>query len=256
MTLSQWRRALGELGGWALFSRRAVAAIFGGRYRFRDVIHHADRIGVQSLTIINVCAVFTGMVLALQTAFELERFGAKLFVGRVVSVSFVRELGPVFTALMIAGRVGTGMAAELGGMRIHRQIDAMKVMGADPFALLIVPRLLATALILPFLTVIVLLMGIVAGLVVVQLQFGVNFFQYLASVREALSLGDLALSLIKTWIFGVLVTLISCYLGYHASGGSTGVGRSATRAMVACSITILVSDFIITKLGQSLQSLG
>ena len=251
MDRSQWRLAIEQVGGIALFARDAALAIVTFRFSWRDVLHQCDRIGVQSLTIVNVCAVFTGMVLALQTAYELQRFGAKLFVGRVVAVSFVRELGPVFSALMIAGRVGTGIAAEIGGMRIGRQIDALKVMGVDPMSVLVAPRIVAAMIILPMLTVVVLLLGIMAGLVVVQLQFNVSYDQYLNSTLAALSLEDIAWSLFKTFVFGLLVVLISCYLGYYAKGGTTGVGKATTRAMVTSSICILVSDFIITKLGQS-----
>jgi phospholipid/cholesterol/gamma-HCH transport system permease protein len=190
----------------------------------------------------------TGGVLALQTAYSLEAFGGKQFVGRVVALSLVRELGPILTALMVAGRVGSGITAELGSMTVTEQVDALRTMAISPVRRLVVPRLIATVLMLPVLTSIADLLGIVGGLGIAVLEIHMTAQDYITSIWQQLQISDICSGLGKTVFFGLEIAAIGCYNGLHVEGGAEAVGQSTTRTVVFASICILVSDFFLTKL--------
>lgn len=242
------RRALEQLGGMVLLARQSGGALVRGRWEGRLVLAQLEQIGVRSLSIVTLTAVFTGMVLALQMGTFLGKFGAKMFVSRIVGLSLIRELGPVLTALMIAGRVGAGITAEIGSMRVTEQIDAMRALGADPIRKLVVPRMVALAIMLPLLTVLGDLLGVIGGLLISVLELRVGSDFYITSLLQYLSFGDLFSGIGKTVFFAFAIGLIACYNGLNAEGGADGVGRSTTATVVAASITVLVSDFFLTKL--------
>ncbi|UCC66889.1 MAG: ABC transporter permease [Deltaproteobacteria bacterium] len=226
------------------------AVYYGVRppYQLGLIVQEIDYIGIRSLTVVNVIAIFTGMVLALQTAHVLTRFGAKGFIGVVVALSLVREIGPVFTAIMVGGRVGSGITAEIGSMKVTEQIDAIRVMGANPVKKLVVPKLVATVLVLPLLTIVADILGILGGLLISILELRVNPYFYFSTILESISFEDVASGVGKTFFFGFIIAVIGCYQGMVTTGGTEGVGRSTTFTVVLVSIMILVSDFFLTKL--------
>jgi phospholipid/cholesterol/gamma-HCH transport system permease protein len=212
------------------------------------VLAQLDQIGVRSMSIVVITSAFIGMVLALQTAYALEDFGGKLFVGTIVSLSLVRELAPVLMSLMVGGRVGAGMAAELGTMKVTEQIDALRALATNPVRKLVVPRVLATTMMFPLLTVISIALGILGGLLIAVANLHLSANYYLRSVIETVKYNDLASGIGKTFFFGFSTSLIACYNGLRTSGGADGVGRSTTETVVTGAITVLIMDFFLTKL--------
>jgi phospholipid/cholesterol/gamma-HCH transport system permease protein len=188
------------------------------------------------------------MVLALQTAYSLPQLGVKYYIGTVVSKSLVRELGPVLIALIVGGRVGSGMTAEIGTMKVSEQIDALRSMGADPVKKLVAPKLVAMLLMFPVLTILGDAMGILGGLVVARWQLGISGHFYLNDVFSSLYLSDVMSGVGKSVFFAYFITMVGCYNGFTARGGADGVGRATTRTVVLASIMVLVSDFFLTKL--------
>ncbi len=217
-------------------------------YEVRLWVREMENIGVRSVGVTAVTTIFTGMVLALQTAYSLPTIGVKYYIGTVVAKSLVRELGPVLTALIVGGRIGSGMAAELGTMKVTEQIDALRSMAADPVKKLVAPKLIATLVMLPALTILGDLLGILGGLAVsvAQLQLTAGF--YINDVLDALTIEDVLSGIGKSFFFAYFITIIGCYNGLYASGGADGVGRATTNTVVMASILVLVSDFFLTKL--------
>ena len=207
-----------------------------------------DQIGVRSISIVVITSAFIGMVLALQTSYALEDFGGKLFVGTIVSLSLVRELAPVLMSLMVGGRVGAGMAAELGTMKVTEQIDALRALATNPVRKLVVPRVIATTVMFPVLTIVAIALGILGGLLIAVTNLHLTANYYLRSVVETLKYNDLASGIGKTFFFGFSTALIACYNGLRTSGGADGVGRSTTQTVVTGAITVLIMDFFLTKL--------
>jgi len=252
------------LKGWALqvqeyftLAARAVRGSFSRPFYFRDLVQQADTVGVSSLGIVILTGLFTGMVLALQSQVELRQFGATIYIGRLVGASTVRELGPVLTALMVTGRAGSGMAAELGAMRVTEQIDALNTMGVDPIRKLVVPRFLASLLVLPLLTVVTDVIAILGGLLIALVKLDLTSELYFRHVYLTLAETgfilryipvDVFAGMVKPFFFGAIMALTSCYQGLRASGGTAGVGRAATRAVVTTSILILAADYFLTQL--------
>jgi len=244
-----------RLKGWVLevqefflLSGRALHGLVT-RPRFPyEWILQMDAIGVGSLNIVILTGLFTGLVLALQTSLSLETFGAKNYVGRVVSLSMVRELGPVLTALMVAGRVGSGIAAELGSMMVTDQINAMRAMGSDPLRRLVVPRLVAGLLMVPMLTVLSDSVGLAGGWLISVIILNIPGGLYFSSSIDALTMNDIIGGLIKPVVFGFIIAMVGCYMGLTTSGGTQGVGRSTTQSVVICSVLILASDFLMTRI--------
>jgi phospholipid/cholesterol/gamma-HCH transport system permease protein len=205
-------------------------------------------LGVRSLTITNITLLFTGMVLAIQTAFSLAAYGGKSFVGDIVALSVVRELGPVLTALMVAGRVGAGITAELGSMAVTEQIDAMRALAANPVRKLVVPRVGALVLGLPVLTILADTIALFGGLLMAVLEVGQTRVYYLNHVFSALAVRDIASGVSKTFFFAFFIGVIACYNGIMARGGADGVGKATTNTVVVSSISVIISDFFLTKL--------
>jgi phospholipid/cholesterol/gamma-HCH transport system permease protein len=187
-------------------------------------------------------------VLALQSAYSLEAFGGKQFIGRVVSLSLVRELGPVLTALMVGGRVGSGITAELGSMTVTEQVDALRAMAISPVRRLVAPRVLATVIMMPVLSAIADLLGILGGLAIAVLSLQISAADYITSIWQQLQISDIGSGLAKTVFFGLEIAAIGSYNGLQVSGGAAAVGQATTRTVVAASISILISDFFLTKL--------
>lgn len=214
----------------------------------RDTIEQLDAIGIGSLTVVILTGLFTGMVLALQSGMTLDQFGARSVVGRLVGASMVKELGPVLTALMVTGRVGSGIAAELGSMMVTDQIAALRALGTEPVRKLVIPRVVAATLMVPVLTVISDAFGIMGGMLISVTQLQVASTVYWTNVFEGLFLDDVWMGLIKPVVLGFALATIGCHVGLRARGGTQGVGRATTNAVVAGSVAVLVVDFLVTKL--------
>jgi phospholipid/cholesterol/gamma-HCH transport system permease protein len=240
--------ALYYVGGLTDLALQTVQQTVRGRMERDVVIAQFDQIGVRSMSIVVITSLFIGMVLALQTAYSLAEFGGALFIGKVVSLSLVRELAPVLMSLMVGGRVGAGITAEIGTMKVTEQIDALRALATNPVRKLVVPRVLATTLMLPLLTVLACFVGILGGLLIAvgSLHLSANF--YTRSVIETLRYNDIASGVCKTFFFGFGIGLIACYNGLRTSGGADGVGRATTATVVTASITVLIMDFFLTKL--------
>jgi len=242
-----WRRVR-HLGGVALLVRDTLVRMVTPPFEVREVVRQLEASGVRSANLAAVIALFTGMVLALQTAYTLAAFGAKLYIGEVVGLSLVRELGPVLTALMVGGRVGAGITAELGSMTVSDQVDALRSLGADPVRKLVVPRVWALLIGLPLLVVLADVTGIVGGMLISTWEMGLSPSFYLNHVLRLMEYGDFFSGLGKSVAFAFAVGIISSYNGLEASGGADGVGRATTDTVVAIAIAVLVLDFFLTKL--------
>jgi phospholipid/cholesterol/gamma-HCH transport system permease protein len=236
------------LGGLAALVADSITAMFTRPFYSQEVLRQMDELGVKSLSITGITALFTGMVLALQSAYSLEAFGGKQFIGRVVSLSLVRELGPVLTALMVGGRVGSGITAELGSMTVTEQVDALRAMAISPIRRLVVPRMLATVVMMPVLSAIADLLGILGGMGIAIVSLQVSAADYLTSIWQQLAISDIGSGLAKTVFFGLEIAAIGCYNGLQVEGGAASVGRATTRTVVLASICVLISDFFLTKL--------
>jgi phospholipid/cholesterol/gamma-HCH transport system permease protein len=213
----------------------------------REIFVQFESVVVRSSTIVCITALFTGMVLALQTVVSLSRFGAKPYTGSFVGLAFVLELGPVLTALVVSGRVGAGITAEIGSMAVTEQVDAIRAMGADPLQKLVLPRVVAGTLGLPMLALLADVLGILGGMLIAA-QYGIGSNFYLQSVIRVVQVDDLVNGLVKTFFFGWVIAMVGCHMGLRTTGGTVGVGTSTTRAVVVASICVLVSDFFLTKL--------
>lgn len=229
---------------------RLVGAAFRGMvtppvYR-HDIVEQFDLIGVGSLTVVLLTGFFTGAALASQSGLTLDQFGARPVVGRLVSASMIKELGPVLTALMLTGRIGSGIAAELGSMMVTDQINALRALGTDPVRKLVVPRILAGILMTPVLTVISDAIGITGGWVVARFQLQVNSGLYWSSVVKGLYLQDVWMGLVKPFVFGFVIVSVASHVGLRTSGGTAGVGRSTTLSVVAGSVAVIAVDFFVT----------
>jgi phospholipid/cholesterol/gamma-HCH transport system permease protein len=225
-------------------ARAAVTRPFYGR----DIVEQFEIIGIGSLTVVLLTGMFTGMVLALQSGFTLDQFGARSMVGRLVSASMVKELGPVLTALMVAGRVGSGIAAELGSMMVTDQIAALRALGTDPIRKLVLPRILAGLFMVPLLTCVSVGVGLVGGWIITETQLKVASGVYWNSVVMGLYIQDVWMGLIKPFFLGFVIVSIGCHVGLRTRGGTQGVGRATTNAVVASSVAVLVVNFMVTKL--------
>jgi phospholipid/cholesterol/gamma-HCH transport system permease protein len=231
---------------------RLVAAIlragFTRPFYYHDLVEQLEVIGVGSLTVVLLTGFFTGAVLALQSGVTLDQFGARPVVGRLVSASMVKELGPVLTALMLAGRVGSGIAAELGSMVVTDQISALRALGTDPVRKLVVPRVIAGLFMAPALTIIADFVGMVGGGVIAVTQLQVAWSVYRTSIIEGLYVEDAWMGIIKPFVLGFVIVSIGCHVGLRTSGGTQGVGRATTQAVVAASVAVLTVDFFVTRL--------
>jgi len=247
--LTHWlKAALYEVQEYVRLQGQTVRGIFSRPFYFHDVVEQFDEIGLGSLTVVLLTGFFTGAVLALQTGITLDQFGARPFVGRLISASMIKELGPVLTGLMLAGRIGSGIAAELGSMVVTDQINALRALGTDPVRKLVVPRVLAGFFMAPVLTVISDTVGILGGWLIAVYQLRVASSLYWTSITEALYLQDAWMGILKPFFLGYVIVTIGCHVGLRTSGGTQGVGRSTTAAVVAASVAVIAVDFFVTRL--------
>jgi phospholipid/cholesterol/gamma-HCH transport system permease protein len=233
---------------YTLLSLQSLGNFFRRPLYTGDMLQQADLIGVGSLPIVILTGLSVGALLALNSASTLQRFGGITLIGQLVSLGMVTELGPLITGLMVAGRNASGMASEIGSMIVTEQIDAMRALGTDPSKKLVTPRVGATVFMLFFLTIIADLLGLCGGWAVAHLLFGLDSNQYWTSAWEILVFRDVFTGLIKPVLFGFIIATIGCYYGMSTRGGTQGVGRSTTQAVVASSVLILITDFFVTKL--------
>ncbi|MBI5282549.1 MAG: ABC transporter permease [Candidatus Solibacter usitatus] len=229
-------------------SARAVSGVVRKPYYWDDVFVQMDLIGVGSLPVVILTGFFSGAVMALQMSRALQTYGATSQVGQIVAITLVREMGPVLTALMVAGRNSSGMASELGSMKVTEQIDAMRALGTDPVMKLVKPRLIATAFVLPLLTVLADFLGLVGGWMVACKMLGLTTgSQYWNTAWRALEYNDIAQGLLKPFVFAIVLSLVGCFYGMRASGGTQGVGRATTQAVVVASVWVVVLTFVIGR---------
>src|SRR5437868_6670493 len=237
---------------YALLAAQAVGNLFRRPLYVADMVQQADLIGWGSMPIIILAGAASGAVLALNSASTLQRFGSLGLIAQLVSVGMVRQLGPIITGLMVAGRNASGMASELGSMMVTEQIDAMRALGTDPTKKLVTPRVVSTVFMLFFLTIISDACGLAGGGAVSSLMFGVDWHQYWSSAWQTLVFRDVFTGLLKPVLFGFIISTIGCYYGISARGGTQGVGRATTQAVVASSILIILVDFFVTRLIMSI----
>ncbi|MGI8554852.1 MAG: MlaE family ABC transporter permease [Pyrinomonadaceae bacterium] len=219
---------------------------------FNEIIRQMDVIGVGSLSIVALTGFFTGAALVLQSFQILAYYGAQAQLGQMISFSLIRELGPVLSALMVSGRIGSAISAELGSMVVSQQIDAMRALGTDPLRKLVAPRIIALILMLPLLTVVSDVFGIIGGGFVANNLFGLDYNTYLSSVHDGTTIENIISGMTKPFFFGLIIGSISCYKGLNTSGGTVGVGLATTRAVVLASVVVIVADFFLTRALQTM----
>jgi phospholipid/cholesterol/gamma-HCH transport system permease protein len=242
------RGVFGHIGALVFLARETARLAIRPPYEFRAFLDQLHHLGVRSLTITSITLLFSGMVVAVQTAYSLAAYGAKYVIGDVVSLTLVRELGPVLTALMVGGRVGAGITAEIGSMAVTEQVDAIRALAANPIKKLVVPKVLATLVMLPVLTVLADFVGILGGFFISTFELEQSGRYYWEHVRSALGVDDICSGVGKTFFFALFISIFGCYNGLTARGGADGVGRATTNTVVMASISILISDFFLTKL--------
>ena len=233
---------------YSLLSARSVTMLFSPPYYASDVLDQMDIIGVGSLPIVLLTGFFIGAVMVLQTAAQFERFGQTALTADVVSLALVRELGPSITGLLVAGRNASGMASELGSMIVTEQVDAMRAMGTDPTRKLVTPRVVATVLMLPLLTAMADFMGLIGGYLVASFTLRLDPVAFWTRAINILDFSDLMQGLSKPIVYGFIIATVGCYQGLNVKGGTQGVGRATTQAVVSASVFILISNFFLTKL--------
>jgi phospholipid/cholesterol/gamma-HCH transport system permease protein len=241
-------RLLVETGQMVMMLGSAMTWLLRRPLKLSLIFKQMEFVGVKSTTVVMLTGASTGAVLALQTYYGFSKFNAETMVGAIVTLSMTRELGPVLTALMVTARAGSGMATELGTMRVTEQIDALEVMAANPVKHLVVPRLVASVLMLPVLTVISVFVGVFGGYMVGVELLRINPGLFMSKVYEIVELSDLLNGLVKSACFGLILSLVGCYKGFATTGGAEGVGRAATEAVVLASVLILISDYFLTAL--------
>lgn len=241
-------RACTTIGSFCVFTGRVVKVLCTTRLNIRQVIIQMHHIGVESFTIVFLTGISIGLALALQTYIGFHRLGADMFIGLVVALGIARELGPVLTGIMVTGRCGSAMAAEIGTMQITEQIDALKTLCINPYQYLIVPRIVASSVMLPFLTIFSVFCGIAGGYFLCVYQLHLNPIDFMSIIKERMVLNDLIGGLIKSFFFGIILSCVGTYNGYITHGGARGVGLATTRSVVAGSILILVANYLLSSL--------
>ena len=242
------KRTILHIQEFTMLSYRGFVNLLSPPRYWQDTFDMMDVMGVGSLTIVCLTGLFTGMVLTVQSSATLDAFGARPYVGRMVSLSMIRELGPVLTSLMVAGRVGSGMAAELGSMVVTLQIDAMRALGTDPIRKLVTPRLVSGVIMVPILTILSDAVGMLGGYLVARFTLRLATEFYWHSAIDAIKMEDIIMGLVKPFVFGYIVVAVGCYLGLSTRGGTQGVGLSTTRSVVMASVLILASDYFLNIL--------
>ncbi len=235
-----------DLGGHLLMFLQFLRWLFVPPFRFRILFKQMEQIGVDSFMVVVLTGSFAGMVLSFETYHALRMFSAESLVGATLSLSMTRELGPVLTGLMVAGRAGSAMAAELGTMRVTEQIDALTAMAVNPIKYLIVPRILASAIMVPLLTVMCDFLGILGGYFISVSVLHISSGVFIGKILRYTELSDLYNGLIKAFVFGLILSTVGCYKGFNASGGAEGVGRATTKTVVISCVSILIADYFLT----------
>jgi phospholipid/cholesterol/gamma-HCH transport system permease protein len=250
--LQDWSERLSRfvehLGGVASLSMAAARGVTRRPFEIASTIYQIDSLGVRSLGIVAVTSVFIGMVMTIQFAFGLQRFGGLEYIPRVIVLSFLRELGPTLTAVIVGGRIGSGMAAEVGAMNVTEQVDAIRALGADPAKKLVLPRVAAAMIVMPLLSVFADALGTLGAMMVCSIEYGIQPRLFMESALESVLLSDLFSGLAKTPIFGFIIAIVGCHFGLTTRGGTEGVGQSTTRTVVVVSIAILVADYLLTRI--------
>jgi phospholipid/cholesterol/gamma-HCH transport system permease protein len=241
-------KSIWEIQSFTLLSGRVLANLFTRPIYFREIILQMDRTGIGSLTIVILTGFFTGAVLAIQSEGALRSYGAVGITGKLVTLTLIRELGPVLSALMLAGRIGSGIASELGSMVVSEQINAMRALGTDPSRKLVTPRVVAVIIMLPLLTVICDSVGMLGGWVIAFYKLLISSNQYWSDAMHALQFSDLVGTIIKPVVFGFIISMTGCYIGLRTIGGTEGVGKSTTQAVVSSSILVIAADFFLNNL--------
>jgi phospholipid/cholesterol/gamma-HCH transport system permease protein len=246
----QWDSTLGlvgQVGQIAQMTFGTFRVIFRRPFEFRAILQQIDSLGVASIGIVAVTSTFIGMVMAVQFAFGLRKFGGMEYTGRVIGLTFSRELAPTFTAVIVGGRIGAGMAAEVGSMAVTEQIDAVRALGADPLKKLVLPRLIGSILVMPLLASFALVLGFAGAMMVTDWEFRIPASFFLRSALGSVTMSDFLSGLFKTPFFGAIIALVGCHFGLTTRGGTAGVGNSTTRTVVVIAISILIADLILTK---------
>jgi len=240
--------ACNVIGGFTLFFLQAFATFFSTRLRLRKVFTQMESIGVNSLLISMLTGIFGGAVLTFQSYIGFKRFGGEEFIGPVVALSMTRELAPVLTGLMVTGRAGSAMTAEIGTMRITEQIDALRTLRINIFQYLIVPRMVASTIILPFLTLFTMILGVIGGYFIATIVLELNGEEFISSIRKYVELSDITNGLIKSGFFGLILSWIGSYKGFYAADGAQGVGIATTKSVVISSVMILIANYFLTAI--------
>ncbi len=240
--------AVAQVGGLVLMLGQTLRSTFKRPFALKSIATQVELLGIRSLSIAMMTAVFAGLVISIQFAFFLARFGVQHTVGKVVVLTLFRELAPVLTALTVGARVGSGITAELGAMKVTEQIDAIRMLGADPIKKLVYPRIWACALVLPALTILSDVVGLLAGAIVVWAEYGIPIREFLSSAIETAEVLDFTSGIFKGVVFGLIIGTVGCFKGFHVKGGTEGVGIATTETVAMASVGVCVSDFLITKL--------
>src|SRR5882762_6719308 len=242
------RRTVLWYGGLSILAASVVRNLALPPAYLQHVVHEIEVMGVRSLAVALTASVFTGMVFALQSAVNMARFGAENYVGPISALAILRELGPVLTAILVGGKVASGITAELGSMKVTEQIDALRTLGVNYIKRLIVPRIIAALLVFPLLTIMADCLGVLGGMVIMYLERGSDMFAYWNTTTYWVVPRDFLMGVGKSFFFGGIVTLIGCYNGLSVEGGTEGLGRATTATVVHVTMGVIVSDFLITKL--------
>ncbi len=237
-----------HMGDIGVLSWSAARSLFKRPLEIPATVYQIDALGVASMGIVAVTSIFIGMVMTVQFAFGLQRFGGLEYIPRVIVLSFLRELGPTLTAIIVGGRIGSGMAAELGAMNVTEQVDAIRALGGDPAKKLVLPRVLAAMIVMPLLSVFADALGTLGAILVCNLEYQIRPLLFIQSSLESVLLSDLISGLAKTPVFGFIIAIVGCHFGLTTRGGTEGVGQSTTRTVVVVSISILIADYFLTRI--------
>jgi phospholipid/cholesterol/gamma-HCH transport system permease protein len=249
--LRAWENVVGfveQFGEIGRMTGQAFVAMFRRPLEIRSTLYQMESLGVASLGIASVTSIFVGMVMAVQFAFGLQKFGGMEYTGRIIALSFSRELAPTLTSVIVGGRIGAGIAAEVGSMAVTEQIDAIRALGADPVKKLVVPRLLAAIMVMPVLGAFALVLGFAGAMFITSAQFGINSGFFLRTSLGSVTFSDYVSGMYKCPFFGAIIALVGCHFGIRTRGGTEGVGQATTHTVVVISIAILIADFLLTKL--------
>ena len=244
----QVRTLVDELGEISILVANTFRSLLKRPLEVDSTIYQLESLGVRSVGIVAVTSIFIGMVMTIQFAYGLARFGGLEYIPRVIVLSFARELAPTLTAVIVGGRIGSGMAAEVGAMNVTEQVDAIRALGADPAKKLVVPRMVAAIIAMPILGLLAFVLGVVGAILICNFQFDISPRYFLRSSIDAMTIADFLSGMAKTPVFGFIIAIVGCHFGLRTTGGTEGVGLSTTRTVVVVSIAILIADFIMTKI--------